>query len=46
MRTYRNTNTENPEQKNPHQLNHDKPDLRQPGMVGSKFLSLKELRLV
>ena len=32
MRTHRNSNTEIPEQKKPHQLNHDRPDLRQPGM--------------
>ena len=32
MRTHRNSNTEIPEQKETHQLNHDRPDLRQPGM--------------
>ena len=32
MRSQRNSNTEIPEQKGTHQLNHDRPDLRQPGM--------------
>ena len=32
MRTHRNRNTEIPEQKESTQLNHDRPDLRQPGM--------------
>ena len=41
MRTHRNSHTEIPEQKKIHQLNHDRPDPRQPGNPRNKINFVK-----